>query len=202
MKRIFSLFALLVVFSAFSAAALADVRWESPMPKPTATPKPTEAPKETSKTGGMIIMMTDRVDEPVLVIKKEMLEKLRAAVDGTTSSAVVENSDFNRTQTIVSGLFLSLAFVFGGVWLARNRGKVSKSAAAVVVFAILGMTTTFVIGNIRAPRNVGFSRAVLSNELNVDKAYAEGKIKIVVGEGISGNDLELLFPKKDGRNEE
>ena len=137
------------------------------------------------------------MDKPVLVIKKEMFEKLRAEFEGKTSASVFENSDINRTQTIVSGLFLSLALVFGGVWLARNKGKVSKSAAAVVVIAVLGMTATFVTANVRAPKNYGFSRSLFSGEMTTDNAYAEGKVKILIGEGISDNDVELLFPRKD-----
>ena len=60
MKKLLSLLALTILFS---IAAFADIK------APT-TPKPTEAPKETTKDGEMVIMMTHKVDEPVLVIRK------------------------------------------------------------------------------------------------------------------------------------
>ena len=186
MKKFSGLFILIILFS---INLFADV-------KAPVTPKPVVVPKEITKDGEMVIMLTNRVDKPVLVIKKEMFEKLRAAFEGKTSSSILENSDINRTQTIVSGLFLSLAFVFGGVWLARNRGKVSKSAAAVVIFAVLGMTATFVTANVRPPKNYGLSSSIFSGELTRTNAYAEGKVKIIIGEGISDNDIELLFPRK------
>ena len=193
MKKIFVLFATCLLFSGI---AFADI----PAPiKPT----PTAQPKEIVKKGDMLIGLSYSVDEPTLVISPEMFEKLRAEVEnnrggGGSSVAVVSGSDFNRTQTIVSGLFISLAFVFGGVWLVKNRGKVSKTGVAIVVFAILGMATTLVTANIRAPRNVGLSQAILSNEMRVDNAYAQGKIKIVVGEVRSRQDIELLLPEKRG----
>ena len=103
MKRILSLLALLVTFT---IAAAADI-------PPVKTPKPTPAPKELDS--GLEIELDKSAKDVKLIIPKSMVKELRAQLDGIENepdtSAVVA-AGFTRTQTIVSGLFMSLAIVF------------------------------------------------------------------------------------------
>ena len=129
MKKALFLFALTVIFSSF---ALADIRLPD-----TPTPKP---PKSIDST--MTIRFDKKAKDATLVIPKAQLKQLRAELeqlDNETNTA--SNAGFTRTQTIVSGLFMSLAMVFGGVWLTRSRKintKVGKTLiAGTVLFCVL-----------------------------------------------------------------
>jgi hypothetical protein len=129
MKRIFSLCALLAIFA---AAAFADVRLPD-------TPKPTPAPKEkkTIDTNFRINIQKD-AKEARLLIPKDQIKELRAQLDELDGgSSTAGFLSFSRAQTIAGGLFLSLAFVFGGVWFARSRKTGLKPNRAVMAGAVL-----------------------------------------------------------------
>ena len=121
MKRITLMIAILVVGS---VAAYADIA----PPKQEKTPKP-----KPGVTTTMFIKLDRNATEAVLRIPKSQIKQLRAeleqiddAEDNTAALTAPAENSFSRTQTIVSGLFLSLAIVFGGMWFARS-GKASPA---------------------------------------------------------------------------
>jgi hypothetical protein len=189
----------LLIFSfllAFSISAFADVR--PPLPKPT--PKPTADSKE--KEANMHIAVTREVTEPTLVIKKSSAKMLRAALDEIEAeednTASIEGTiKGSSAQTIIGGLFLSLAFLFGGVWFFRS--KPSKINAALMLIAALGITTTFVFANIAPPKLFSLSKSMLSPELQ-GYGKAQGKVKIKIRE-IAPADIQLLIPANDGESD-
>ena len=107
MKRIFSLSLLIAMFS---IAAFADIRLPD-------TPKPTPAPKEKkSIESNMTIRLDKNATEARLIIPRSQLKQLRAELEDLDNGGGNTAMNVTRTQTIVSGLFLSLSIVFGGVW--------------------------------------------------------------------------------------
>ncbi len=193
----------IVVFIAlFSFAVFADIRMpEPPTPKPTATPKVV-----TGKQVELMIDVTSEVSEPTLVIKKSSVKNLRAALDeaeGIDNLANVSNetdsklgSSIGSIQTIIGGLFLSLAFVFGGVWFVKN--KPNKTTVALFLVAFFGASTVLVWGNIAPPRLFSISKNIFADEIQ-RFGYARGMVRVkVVAE--SNADIKLLVPITDASN--
>lgn len=126
MKKILFSF---VAVAIFSTVALADIRLPD-------TPKP--KPSKSIDTYLSIRIKRDAT-EARLIIPKSQIKQLRAQLEqlenGDDTNAALTDSGaagWTRTQTIVSGLFMSLAFVFGGFWLVRSR-KVSTTAGKVTI---------------------------------------------------------------------
>ena len=185
MKKALFLFALTVIFSSF---ALADIRLPD-----TPTPKP---PKSIDST--MTIRFDKKAKDATLVIPKAQLKQLRAELeqlDNETNTA--SNAGFTRTQTIMSGLFMSLAMVFGGVWLTRSRKintKVGKTLVAGAVLFCVGSLATITFGNAGPPAEL----RQITSKLFDKKVFtywnsAYGKIKIQVSENANG--VELIVPE-------
>ena len=130
-----------------------------------------------------------------------MFEKLLAAYDGKQVS-LSESYDSNRTQTIVSGLFLSLAFVFGGVWLARSRGggsgtKANKTLVVGAGLFLTGALATIAIANVGPPPEArSITGKIFSNAVHTYK-QASGRIKLETSDADRG--IELIVP--DGKSE-
>src|SRR4051812_7685376 len=108
MKRLI----LIIAFAAIAAgSALADIA----RPDPAKTPK---TKPSTSIATAMDIRLDPDAKEARLIIPKSQLKQLRAQLDGLDdaddNTAAVTTPSFSRTQTIMSGAFLSLAIVFGG----------------------------------------------------------------------------------------
>src|SRR5262245_16167185 len=118
MKKILVLLSLIRLFS---FAVLAD-ETIPPTPKPKKTAEPVSAVDTT-----LHVQFSNREKNARLIIPKSQLKQLRAQLDELDDAdPTVAVSGFSRTQTIVSGLFLSLAIIFGGVWFARSGKTASK----------------------------------------------------------------------------
>lgn len=188
MKRILSVFALTAIFS---IAAFADVRLPD-------TPKPTPATK-TKKTidGELTIRLDKKATEAKLIIPKNRIKQLRAALDeadGADDTAI----GITKTQTVVSGLFLSLAIVFGGVWFSRSRKagrNLNKTAVAGIFVLLVGSAATIALANIAPPVQL----RKISSELFNKQTFggwktAYGAVKIEVSE--ADGEIELIVPDK------
>lgn len=142
---------LTMIFLLTSAAAFADIA----RPQPTKTPKPNSS---RSIVTGMSIKLDADAKEARLIIPKTQIKELRAALDqmddtGDTA-AVTAPAGMSRTQTIVSGMFLSLALVFGGMWFVRSGKAATKTGKTLMILAVLagiGSAATFVYANAGPP---------------------------------------------------
>jgi hypothetical protein len=187
MRRIFSLLALAAVFS---VAAFADVRLPD-------TPKPTPARSKKVIESDLTIRIDKNAKEARLLIPKSQIKQLRAELeeldDDSTNTAFLT---FSRTQTIVSGLFLSLAFVFGGVWLTRkgkNDPKPKKIAAAVAALFLLGGFAGLVYANMGPPPEArSITSKLFDRKVFVPYLFASGKIRIETTD--ETDRLELVVP--------
>jgi hypothetical protein len=188
MKRIFSL---CLLAACFSIAAFADVRLPD-------TPKPTPAPKEKKSIESDLTIRIDRnAKEARLLVPKSQLRQLRAELEQFDDSGSAAFLTFSRTQTIVSGLFLSLAFVFGGVWLTR-RGKIApkpnKIAATGAVLFLCGALATVIYANVGPPIEArSITSKIFNREVFTPYLFAGGKIKVEITDD---DRFELIVPDK------
>lgn len=196
------LLCLLMLVSLFSVAAFADIRLPDEA-KPTPKSKPTK-----SYDSKMTIRLDQNATEATLVIPKSRIKQLRAELelldDESDTVAVLSDSNggVSRTQTIVGGMFLSLAFVFGGVWFTRSRksgGKINKTIAAGMFVFLVGSAATIAFANIGPPMML----RTISSKLFDKKVFgrwkrADGNIKIQVSAENDG--VELIIPDKEEKS--
>lgn len=186
MKKVLSLVALSL---AFAALAFGDIR------------RPDEPKAKPSK--GIDTTLSISIDrnakEARLVIPRNRLKQLRAELeqlDDDSNNTAAMTGDFSRTETIVSRLFLSLAFVFGGVWLARSGRAATKTAKALVIAAGLfmsGAVATFVYANVGPPPEArSITGKIFTPSVHMYK-QAWGKIKLETSD--ESRDIRLIVPE-------
>ena len=188
MKRIFSL---CLLAACFSVAAFADVRLPD-------TPKPTPAPKaKTVIDTNFHISIQKEAKEARLLIPKDQIKQLRAQLNGLDDGGA-NNTAFlqrvTRGQTIISGLFLSLALVFGGVWFARTRKNAPKPNRALIAGAVLflgGSFATFVFGNAGPPPEARTITGKMFTPAVHMYKFGYGKVKL---EASDDDEIELIVP--------
>jgi len=185
-ERVFILVAAVLVLT---VVGLADI------PRPDRTPSPKKQAKSVDTT--MEILLDGEAKEARLIIPKSQVSKLRAALDemdgGGEPMAVASTS--SRTQTIVSGLFLSLALVVGGVWFVRS-GKVSSTAAktAIVLAVTAGLlsTASLVYGDIAPPTEARSITGKMFSQYVHELKQGSGKIKLEVSS--TARSVQLIVP--------
>jgi hypothetical protein len=188
MKR--SILAVLATL-AFATSSFADI------PRPDSKNK-----KQTAVDAYMTISLDRDAKDARLVIPRSQLAQLRAALnEAEGADPPTAFAGITRTQTIVSGLFLSLAIVFGGVWFARSgklTSRTGRSAAAVSVIAALGSAATLVLANAGPPPEArSITGKMFTPAVHMYKS-GSGRVKLELGDG---DRVQLIVPdpaeKKD-----
>ena len=186
MKRAISLTAMLLILS---IAGFADIARPQPSPK--------DASKKTIDTT-LMIRLDHQAKEAVLKIPKSQLRQLRAQLDemdGSEPDTAVTTTRIGRTQTIVSGSFLSLALVFGGVWFARsgkNASKTGKALAIVTILACAGSAATFVLANAGPPAEARSITGKMFTPAVHMYGFGSGRIKVETS--TDSESIELIVP--------
>ena len=156
----------------FAVAAMADIA------RPDAKPK-----KQTSVDTTLRIKLDQSAKEARLIVPKSQLKALRAAIDEADGgpAELASVGGVSRVQTIAGGLFLSLAFVFGGVWLIRARatgGESGKVAVGVATVALLCSGATLVWANMGPPAEArSITGKMFSQAVHIYK-FGYGKVKL------------------------
>ena len=167
MKRIMLLSAVVLLAS---VAGFADIA--RPERSPNRVVKPTPAVSTTLE-----ITMDKNAKEARLLIPKSQIKQLRAeleSLDEDNGNTASVSGGFTRLQTIVSGTFLSLAFVFGGMWFVRSGRSAANGGKALAIAAVLGgigAATTVVFANVGPPPGARSITSKLSAEKN---KFAQG----------------------------
>ncbi len=143
--------------------ALSPVRGDVAVPPP---------PLPEAKPAKIIILVDERVTAPRFVVPKTLMADKKGAGLNTT--------------TIVAGLALTLAFVSGGLWLAR-RGKARAIVASVVTVAALALGTTALLADLPKPPRPPKGPVALT--LPADVTFT-GKVEVEFVE--KGDDVKLL----------
>lgn len=192
MKRLTWLVGIVMIAS---SAGLANIA--RPDTPPSKTPKP--------KSGSVISThMSIRLDrdakEARLIIPRSQLKQLRAELeqiddgDGTAAATIPGPS---RTQTIVAGLFLSLALVFGGVWFVRSGHEATKMGKGMIVLAVLAgiaSATSYMYANAGPPAEArSITGKMFSQAVHIYR-FGGGAVKLE-----AGNDhyIKLIVPDPD-----
>lgn len=186
MKRIICLTTLVLLGS---VAAFADIA----RPDPTKTPKPAKGVTTT-----MSIRLDRDATEVKLIIPKSQIKQLRAELeqlddDSDNTAAVTQPSSFSRTQTIVSGAFLSLALVFGGMWFVRSGKATTGAGKSLVILAVvagIGSAATLVYAN-AGPPPITTITSKLFDKTQFRYRNVSGPVKI---ETTSEKTAELIVP--------
>ena len=160
-------------------------------------PQPKAPKAKPGRPATLEIKLDHNAKQATLVIPKSQIKQLRAeleAMDTGSDNTAALTSGTTRIQTIVSGIFLSLAFIFGGMWFVR-WGRASKPGKALIAIAVaigLGSAVTLVFANVGPPfeaRSITsklFDRAVFT-----PYRFASGKIKI---ETSDSENVVLIVP--------
>jgi hypothetical protein len=170
-------------------------------------PNPNKLNRNSSSSSDLKIQMQIDTDEKAkearLVIPRAVFQQMRAQADGTGSqttgtTATARFFNMSGAQTIMSGIFLSLAFAFGGVWLVRSRKGAERTArmAALSIALLLagGVTASVAYANAGPPPVArSLTSKILIPELQWWGAYGEVKVEIVE----EGSDIKLVLPKRD-----
>jgi hypothetical protein len=186
-------FLVLLAISAFLASnTFADVRLPD-------TPQPKQA---KSIDAHMTIRFVKDAKEAKLIIPKSQVKQLRAELEQLDNDSDTNTSlNFTRMQTIISGMFLSLAFVFGGVWFARSRKPELKANKILAIGAILFLTGSFAtiaFANVGPPPEARrITSKLFDQSLFKYYGFASGKIKLEIT--TERDSIELIVP--DMRNE-
>lgn len=148
---------------------------------PKATPKP------RSVQISMTVMMNGEAKEARLLIPKSYLRSLRAELDDP--SAADEHAAL-RSRTVVGGVLMSIAFVFGGVWFFRN-GNVKAVAAGLALIALGAAGASMVFGNAGPPPQGRSITGKLFDPEVRRTGFAYGKVRL---EASDAENVQLIVP--------
>ena len=176
-------FSILLLLTALSSAAVANIADPS-------------LGKSKSIDTTLSISIDGKVKEAKLIIPRSQLRQLRAeleTLDGGSDIAAA-GLTFSGTQTIVSGVLLSLAFMFGGLWFVRSGSKHVRAAVAGSGILVLVSVATMVYGNAGPPAEA----RVINGKMFTDSVHmykqASGPIKLEVSDTV--RNPELIVPDK------
>jgi hypothetical protein len=193
---------LVLAIMMFSAVGLADIA----RPDNSKNTK-----KRSSIETTMMIHLKEDAKEATLVIPRNQIQQLRAQLDEldggseNNTATVISTGDVTRTQTIASGLFLSLAIVFGGIWFVRSGAKASRSAktlATVTILACVGFAATFVFANAGPPPEARSITGKMFSQAVHIYGFGSGRIKLEATDKGENIDLIVPDPKSKTDNEE
>ena len=150
--------------------------------------------KKTVDTS-LSIRLDRTATEARLIIPRSQVKQLRAELeqlDGESDKTAAAGA-FTGTQTIVSGGLLSLAFVFGGLWLVKSgRTLRTKVVTASVVVLAVSSVATLVYANAGPPPEArSITGKMFSESVHMYKG-GWGKIKLEVSD--SARTPELIVP--------
>jgi hypothetical protein len=158
--------------------------------------RPDKSPKQAKSLVTYLNIRLDRdAKEAKLIIPKSQIQQLRAALNDadneTDSTAAVTGSSYSRTQTIMSGVFLSLAIVFGGMWFVRSGKASTMPGKTLIILAVItgiGSVATFVYANAGPPPEArSITSKLFDQRIMSPYRFASGQIRVETtteGEGI------------------
>ncbi len=183
-----SMILLVVILILGTTAAFADIA-----PAPGKSPNRVKKPPVVSTN--LDITLDSKATDARLIIPALQLKQLRAELDlldggETNTAAVSSDSSFTRTQTIVSGIFLSLAFVFGGICFVRSSRN-GRTVGAVIAAAALGSAATVIYANVGPPPDARAISGKMFSQAVHNYGFGTGRIKLETGEG---DRIRLIVP--------
>jgi hypothetical protein len=180
-----TLFVIVLVLT-FAIAAFADIA------RPDRSPKPVKKPETVSTY--LSIRLDRDAKEARLIIPRSQLQSLRAELDALDEGATAgteASGGISATQTIVSGMFISLAFIFAGIWFVRSGKLSTKTAAVAGIFFAAGLAT-IAYGNAGPPSEArSITGKIFAPAMHLYK-FGGGPIKLELSD--REGTLELIVP--------
>jgi hypothetical protein len=145
----------------------------------------------------MRIQPSESASDAKLVIPRDILQQLRASLDGTDqqdAASVTSNGEHN-SRTIIAGIFMSISLAFGGVWLMRRgatSGKLVGTTAVIALIGASGIATGIALGN--APPY--FPRSLTSKILTPQLQWSGANGKVMVEVVADGDQITLVLPRE------
>jgi len=183
----------LVAMLACAGLSYADI------PRPDPSPRQTQRPRaEKLIDTTMDIRLDADAKDAKLLIPKSQIKELRAALEqldqDSGDTAAAPTSILSRTQTIVSGMFLCFAIVFGGLWFARS-GKVAsngvKTAVVTLSVGAIAAAASFVYANAGPPAEARSITGKMFSQAVHIYGFGWGKVKL----GLTDDDnIRLIVP--------
>jgi hypothetical protein len=174
MKKLITIVGMTLLISTYCFADIAR-----PNNSSSQTPKP-RASIETT----MDIRLRPDEKEARLIIPKSQIKQLRAQLEtldeGSNNAAVFTSGNgINGLQTIMSGLFLSLAIVFGGVWFMRSAKapRANKGVIAAILLSFIA-SATLVFANAGPPAEARSITGKMFSQAMHMYGFGWGKIKV------------------------
>ena len=160
-------------------------------------------PSKPAKSVDAVLNITLKHDarEARLIIPKSLVTELRAQLDQTgntndTAAAITVGGNGIRLETIIGGIFLSMAIIFGGIWFARSGKSSPKTSSVLVLFVIIsavGSAATFVYGNAGPPPEARSITGKMFTPAVHIYGFGSGKIKVEASDD-KNQPLELIVP--------
>jgi hypothetical protein len=187
MKRRFNYLALAALLLATAVNTFADVR--------VPDKDKNKSPKVSPFKAQMMIDPNTKSGEARLLIPRSVLEQMRAGLDGEGSrSSALAFFNAGGAQTVVAGLFLSLALAFGGLWLVRSRSqrRLGPAALCLAALALCGVAATAAYANAGPPP---VARSLTSRILIQDAQWygVYGQVKVEVVD--DDDQIRLVLPR-------
>jgi hypothetical protein len=188
MKRRVNYLALAAMLLATTVPAFADIAIPDKEKK--------KLPKGSAFSTQMRVAPDEKATEAKLLIPRDVWQQMRAGLDGDdTKAAGLASFNPGGAQTVMAGLFLSLALAFGGVWLVRSRGqrRFGTAALCVAALALCGAGAGVVFANAGPPP---VARSLTSKILTQDLQWwgAYGQVKVEVSD--DAREITLVLPKQ------
>jgi hypothetical protein len=127
--------------------------------------------------------------EARLIIPRRQVKQLRAelesldSVDDNNAAAISTESGPSGTQTLMSGLFISLGLVIGGLWFARTKhSSASRVAAGIAATCAIGGFAAMVYGNAGPPSEARSITGKMFSPAVHSYGFGSGKIKLEVSD--------------------
>jgi hypothetical protein len=167
--------------------------------------KPKNVPAKSASVDTHLSIELDRdAKEAKLIIPRSQLKQLRAELEALDSGSddTAFAAGVTRIQTIVGGMFLSLAFVFAGFVFVRS-GRLSANgtkvaAASAIVFAG-GAFATIAFGNAGPPAEArSITGKMFTRALHI-YGFGGGKIKLEVSDDVKTPKLIVPNPADETR---
>jgi hypothetical protein len=198
MKRI----AMIALILAAAIPAFADVTVVPTPNNKECGGKPCAEVNNSNNRIPMIITPRVEAKKAELVIPRRVFQQLQAQANGDNSSSAIgatRGLTLSTAQTVIAGLFLSLALVVGGLWFAwfgPQLGRAGKTALGLAALILIGASATMVYANIGPPPPV--SRSLTSAILNpqIGPWDVQGEVKVSIGPDDT-NSIQLILPQKD-----
>jgi len=156
-----------------------------------------DRPKRSSFTTQMKVTPDDKATEAKLLIPRAVWQQMRAGLDGDdTQAAGLTSFNLGGAQTMLAGVFLSLAFVFGGLGFVRSRGRAQRfgpAALCVAALALCGASVGVAFANAGPPP---VARSLTSKILTQDLQWwgAYGQVKVEVSD--DAGEITRVLPKQ------